>query len=264
MDSTPFSHLTAAMQEVDGEQRTTLPSDWLQGRTAYGGLSAALCLEATLRAVPDLPPLRSAQFCFVGPANGQLSVSPKVLRAGKSTVIVGADLMGEGGLAVRSTLCFGAQRNSAHRHQSIVMPKVRQPDDCPQYFSWPNRPNFMSHFDGRLALGAGPGTDGAAPEMTVWLRHRDSGDDSSIVRLLALADALPPAALVMSPEPIPISTMTWAIEMLSEKPFTPNGWWLAQTRADTSLNGYSAQGNVIWNAEGEAVLVARQNVAIFG
>jgi hypothetical protein len=54
-----------------------------QGRTTYGGCSAALCLEAAKRLLRDqrhsagaaeLPPLRSAQVAFVGPAGGDVKV----------------------------------------------------------------------------------------------------------------------------------------------------------------------------------------------
>jgi len=264
MELTPFSHLTAAMQPDQDRHTVTLPPDWLQGRTAYGGLSAAMCLEATQRIVLNLPPLRSAQFCFVGPANGLLTVKADVLRQGKSTVLVGADLTGEDGLAVRSTLCFGAGRTSAHRHQALPMPQVPPPEACPSYYDWPQKPNFMNHFVGRLAQGAMPRTPGAQPTMTVWLRHHDAGDETSLVRLLALADALPPAALVLSTEPMPISTMTWSVDMLDAQPFSSTGWWLVQAVADTSHEGYSAQSTVIWSPDGQPVLLARQNVAIFG
>jgi len=263
-EMTSFSVLTAAMEQDNGNHSIVLTADWLQGRTAYGGLSAALCLQATLRSLEDLPPLRSAQFCFVGPATGKLSISADVLRKGKSTTLVGCDLTGDSGLAVRSTLCFGAGRTSSHDHQSFVMPKVASPEDCPGYYVWPDRPNFMSHFDGRLAAGARPRTVGAKPEMTVWLRHHDAGDEASLVRLLALADALPPPSLVLSKEFIPISTMTWSIDMLDDKPFTSTGWWLVQATANTSREGYSAQETVIWSPDGKPILVARQNVAIFG
>jgi acyl-CoA thioesterase len=261
---TPFSQLAAAMQAQGGDYTISLPADWLQGRTAYGGLSASLCLEATFRHLPDLPPLRSAQICFVGPASGQLHISVNVLRRGKSTVVIGADLHGESGLAVRSTFCFGAARVSAQNYLSLPMPSVAAPAECPNYYVWPNRPNFMAHFDGRLAAGAVPLTPAAKPEMTVWLRHRDPGDDSSLVRLFALADALPPAALVLANERALVSTMTWSLDMLDIAPSSPTGWWLVQTAAESSCEGYSAQGTVIWNAEGQAVAVARQNATIFG
>lgn len=265
MTQTPFSQLLAALNTDEaGRHAIELPPDWLQGRTAYGGLSAALCLEATLRSHAELPPLRSAQFCFIGPATGVLRMAPQVLRQGKSTVVVGVDLTGDSGLAVRATFCFGASRAVAHTHGTLDIPVVVAPEAAPPYFDWPNRPNFMSHFDGRLVRGSMPGTPGHAPEMTVWLRHHDAEVGHSLVRLLALADALPPAALVMYSKGVPISTMTWAIEFLDDSPQTTDGWWLAQAVANASGQGYSAQGTVIWNRDGRPTLIARQNVAIFG
>lgn len=264
MSQTPFSQLISAMRSDEAGYAIELPPDWLQGRTAYGGLSAALCLESTLRAHSELPPLRSAQFCFIGPATGVLCMAPKVLRKGKSTVVVGVDLEGDSGLAVRATLCFGTSRAVAQTHGTLDMPAVPAPDEAPPYFIWPNRPNFMSHFDGRLVQGAVPGSPGHAPKMTVWLRHHDQQEQHTLVRLLALADALPPAALVSYSQVVPISTMTWAIEFLDDYPQTTGGWWLARAVADMSDQGYSAQGTAIWNRDGRPILIARQNVAIFG
>lgn len=263
-EQTPFSHVMDAMQQVGEHFTIDLPTDWLQGRTAYGGLSAAVCLEAILRSTEHLPPLRSAQFCFIGPATGVLKVTPKILRRGKSAVHIGADLEGEAGLAVRASFCFGVSRTAAYPHPLQAMPHVTAPETYPSYYTWENRPSFMKHFDGRLAAGARLRNPGEPPEMSVWLRHHDAGDDSSLVRLLALADALPPPALILYNEIIPISTMMWSIDMLHPNPNTSTGWWFAECEALTNEQGYSIQNYTIWNADGQPILVARQNVAIFG
>jgi acyl-CoA thioesterase len=263
MTMTAFSQMLATMKQHSEQFSIILPSDWLQGRTAYGGLSATLCLEATLRTAPDLPPLRSAQFAFVGPASGDLTIKVTTLRRGKSTVFTHVDLEGDHGLAVRGLLCFGAPRESALTHVALPMPVTPAAENCPDYFTLPNMPNFMRHFDGRLAAGAKPVTPSAAPEMLVWLRHRDNDAADNLVSLLALADALPPAAMVLFETMAPISTMTWSIDMLTDSPVSQTGWWLAQCKAETAKAGYSAQSTVIWNATGLPVLVSRQNVAIF-
>ena len=49
-----FSALLESIKREDEAFSVTLPDSWLQGRTAYGGLSAALCVEAALRAVGEL------------------------------------------------------------------------------------------------------------------------------------------------------------------------------------------------------------------
>jgi len=261
---TSFTELFATIAR-DGETfRTTISDDWLQGRTAYGGLTAALCVEVARRATSDLPPLRSAQFALIGPAAGALSMNAAVLRRGKSAVFVSVDLAGESGLAARAILSFGIARNSAFGFDKIAMPKVTPIADSPPFF--PGERSFISfqqHFESRLAGAARPFTPGAEPEYLIWFRHRDEKARDGIVPLIALADAPPPAVMVMFPQPAPISTMTWSLDVLSDAPQTKDGWWLIRSIAETAHQGYSSQPMTIWNAHGEAAIAARQNVAIF-
>src|SRR6185503_8709392 len=164
---TGFSELIASDFPI------VLTEDWLQGRTAYGGLSAALCVEAARRAVPDLPPLRSAQFTFIGPASGPLSAGTEVLRRGKSAVFVGVDLSGDAGIATHALLSFGIARPSVITHQTLTMPKGNSITDSEPFFPG-DRPliNFQRHFESRFAGGARPFSPGADPEYLIWFRHR--------------------------------------------------------------------------------------------
>lgn len=261
---TGFSSMLATLAAAGDQYTISLPADWLQGRTAYGGLSAALCLQAALRAFPDLPPLRSAQFAFIGPATGELRMSPRMLRQGKSAAFTGVDLEGDSGLAVRATLCFGTGRGLPHDHGKYAMPTTPALESCPSYYTWNQRPNFMAHFEGRLAAGGLPLSGGRSPQMLVWLRHRDASVRGDLVSLMALADALPPASFATFVDGVPISTMTWAVDMLEPQIDSPTGWWLVHSEAETIRDGYSAQTAVIWHPDGRPVMAARQNVAIFG
>ena len=82
----------------------------MQGRTTYGGLSAALCLEAVQRTYPELPPLRSAHVSFAGPVGGTVSISTKLMRQGGSVCFISAELQGEKGLATHVVFCFGKDK----------------------------------------------------------------------------------------------------------------------------------------------------------
>ncbi|NUT77615.1 thioesterase family protein [Pseudomonas sp. C1C7] len=261
---TGFSSLICNLTKQGDKYTIDLPLDWLQGRTAYGGLSAALCLEATIRSFPLLPPLRSAHFSFLGPAVGELGVSAEVSRQGKSTAFTQATVVGEMGTAAQASFCFGTARVSGYDYCSIPAPEVSHPDTYPAYFSWLNRPNFMQHFEGRLVSGARPCTADELPEMLVWLRHRDLATETNLVGLLAMADALPPAIFVMFREPVPISTVTWSVDVLDESCETEEGWWLVRSVAESASNGFTTQVITIWAADGRPVLSARQNVAVFG
>lgn len=259
-----FASLISSIEETAGSYSATLPDDWLQGRTAFGGLSAALCWEATRRADDALPPLRSAQFAFVGPASGRLRIEPTLLRRGKSAAFYSVDLFGDNTLAVRGILTFGANRQSQLEHVDLPPPTIANWDDCPTFFKPDDRRSFLQHFDSRFAGGAHPQTPGAKPEMVVWLRHRDDAT-ATMAFLIALADALPPAAVINFPVGGggPISTMTWSIDVLSDTPYSASGWWLVRTTSQAAVNGYSSQDMAVWDDRGSPVLAMRQTVAIF-
>ena len=259
---TEFSTLMASMAKHEDNYSVTATEDWLQGRTIYGGLAAAFCLEAVSRQFGELPPLRSAQFSFVGPASGTVTIRSTILRKGKSTVFAGADLSGDAGLATRATLCYGAARESELALNEVGSPNVEDPDKYPTFFREMPGLNFVQHFDSRLAQGNFP-FSGKEPTMTLWLRHRDENAPVSTVALVALADAPPPASMVRFKTFARISTMTWSMDFLTDKLETKDGWWLVRTTAETAENGYSSQAMTIWNSARKPMMVARQNVAVF-
>jgi acyl-CoA thioesterase len=260
---TEFTELLGSITQDGDDWTVGVSDDWLQGRTLYGGLSAALCLAGAQRAFADLPPLRSAQFAFVGPASGQLKIRPTLLRKGKSTVFAGVDLIGDAGLATRATFCFGAARPSAFAHMGTAPRHAKPPADCLDFFHLaPPSLQFLQHIEGRHVSGALPFSGSDDPQMLLWLRHRET-QVPSVVSLLALADAPPPAAATMADKPAIVSTMTWSIDMLTDVVTTDDRWFLLHNAAEQISGGYSSQVMTIWNAAGQPVMASRQNVAVF-
>ncbi|WP_269715333.1 thioesterase family protein [Caulobacter sp. NIBR2454] len=255
---------TAYSTLVDAIVRTgevEIPADWLQGRTTYGGLSAALCVEAALHAWPGLPPLRSAMLTFVGPAAGQARFTPQILRQGKSVTVVNVDMESQGGLATRATLCFGAARMSMLDHTWITKPQVASPAQATPLAAGPS---FGQHFERAIAGGSIPLSGEGDPELLWWIRHRDRQAGSGAASLLALGDVLPPAAAVLYNAWSPISSMTWMVEFTQEAPQPDDGFWLCQSRAEVTAGGYSAQAMTLWGAGDRPALIGRQTVAVFG
>ena len=71
---------------VDGNVATAhIDNGWMQGRTAYGGISSAVALAGTIALHPTEAPLRYAQISFVGPVSGDCTVQTRVLRQSKSS-----------------------------------------------------------------------------------------------------------------------------------------------------------------------------------
>ncbi|WP_029915527.1 thioesterase family protein [Caulobacter sp. UNC358MFTsu5.1] len=263
---TSYTDLLAAMTAADtgftAPMKVNVTDDWRQGRTTYGGLSAALCVEAAQRTFADAPPLRSAQFAFVGPAAGELSIQVRPLRQGKSTLFVAVDLVGEQGVATHGVLTFGAARASVVAYGEVPCPTVAPPQACEPFFPGERGgPNFTGQFEVRMAGGARP-LSGGAPEYLLWIRHRDPAA-RTLSALVALADTPPPPAMTLFPTFGPISTMTWALDIVGLPDAKDDGWRLLRSRAETIADGYSTQEMHLWDAAGTPLIVARQNVAVF-
>ncbi|MCI5045897.1 MAG: thioesterase family protein [Aquisalinus sp.] len=250
--------------EKSGDDYTaTITEDWQQGRSTFGGLSAALCLQAAYETGPDLPPLQSAQVSFIGPAAGDISLTTSILRQGKNVTFLQSDLLGEKGLATRAVFCFGSNRESTQSRNDLRMPSVPKPDASPLLFEGGGGPGFaVNHFDQRLARGT-PAFGGDDADNQVWVRFKERNTVDDMLSLIAIADALPPAELSAFKTFAPISTMTWLVNFLTDTPVTENGWWLVHARAEHTENGYSSQNMIGWSSDGRPVFSAKQSIAVF-
>lgn len=248
------------LAEDGGAFAIEAPDGWTQGRTLYGGMTAALCAQAALRRFGELPPLRSAQFAFTGAAAGRLRFEPQMVRQGRSSAFVAVDGSAEGGPVARAMFAYGAERQSQVAHDTAPAPDAPRPEDCPPFFEAP-RGGFFQNFEMRLAAGKRPLSGGEAPRFSVWARHLDDAGVDPIVSLLAMADSLPPAAMVVFPAPAPISTVTWSLDIL--QPVEAGEWRLLSSDSEQAADGYSLQAMSLWSAEGRRLAVGRQTVAIF-
>ena len=228
---------------------------WLQGRTAFGGASAAIALTAIKHAHPDLPPLRSMQAAFVGPVSGAVRATPQMLRQGKNSAFVGCDVRTDGGIGLRTLFLFMASRPSAIAFASPAPPPHVPPDDKPVDSS--NLPQgFLTNFD----LAHAGRTDAG---FVRWARLKDREGLDRETELVVIADALPPAAMALAKEWGPISTTTWQVNLVTDQVTTRDGWWLLAADTLHAGNGSSSQSMTIWNRDGQAVATATQSVALF-
>jgi acyl-CoA thioesterase len=259
-----FTQLLASVSPADAPARATaIPENWMQGRTAYGGLTAALCLEAAIPLSGGLP-VRAVQVAFVGPVNGTAVCRPQVLRQGKNTVFTSVRMTGEDGVLAEAIITFGAARASALDFAHLPPPEVAPPASAPNYFRQQGQgPAFVQNFDILLAGGSPPMSGASQADISIWMRHKDPATRSDAVALLALADAPPPAAMSMFTAPGRISSMTWMAEFLTETIETEERWFLARHTAQTARNGYSSQAMSMWNTAGEPVMIGRQTIAVF-
>jgi len=249
-----------ALEPVEGGLRGTVPENWLQGRTAYGGFSAALALHAAQQSDIDLPPLRSAQVSFIGPLSGDITIRASRLRRGRNAAFVQADVESEAGLGLRATFVFmGAVESRVDHQTGGGAPDFPMPQPDTQTFRGHSAVAFSRNFDllDRRDDSVGPA------EWLRWARLVERDGLDPMVELMAVADCLPPAALKLLGGPAPLSSMTWLLNILGPQPVTQDGWWLLRATTDYTREGSSSQQMAIWNADGTPIAEQMQSVAIF-
>jgi acyl-CoA thioesterase len=260
---TPIADILAAATPIANGFRATVPTDWLQGRTAYGGLSSALALHAAQGIEPDLPPLRSAQVSFIGPLAGEVTVTATKLRRGRTAAFIQVDITAEAGLGYRAMFVFMGGHPSRVDLQGGLRKPLPPPAADAKLYTGPDD-FFTGNFnfldlkqDGERPLGEA--------EWLRWARLRGTGAIDPMVEVMAIGDALPPAAFkLFGKDLVPLSSLTWIVNLLTPTPRTTEGWWLLSARSDHAVEGGSSQTMLLWNADGEPVAQAMQSVAIFG
>ncbi|MEH3156985.1 MAG: thioesterase family protein [Gordonia paraffinivorans] len=260
-----MTSLAEIVSRVDATTPVTVPESWTQGRTAYGGLTAALSVVAARQAVgDDAPPLRSAHFAFTAPAVDSVSITGTVLRQGRSVTSVSVQATSQGQVAAQSTVVLARPRPSGVVHDLLLAPDVPDAESCPPFADADApRPAFAANFDIRRAAGDGPLHPGGPPRYVAWVRHRDAVGVDPLIALIALGDALPPAATAVFESWAPVSTITWDVHMCRDDLADATGWFLIETDGDHAEGGYSHQTMRVFDAERRVVMVATQTVAVF-
>lgn len=261
-----YMQLLETLRPTDDGGWAVTPSDnWKQGRTLYGGLTAALCYEAAVRRFDDLPPLRSMQVSFIGPVTDSPQITARRLRQGRNVTAIQSDMRIGEQVAASANLLFGQSRSSQLRYDCPA-PKASAPGDTEAFFppaAAPFLPPFTQNFDVRLIEGHRPMEGAARGYMRTWARHKDAASRKGLGSFIAVGDVMPPAALPMFSQMGPVSSMNWQVNILKDDCETEDGWWHIELELTASSGGYSSQIMRYWNRAGELCAEAVQSVTIF-
>jgi len=247
-------------------QELIIPDVWRQGRTAYGGLTAGLCVAAAERDVSDLPPLRSIQVTFVGPVPSNPVFTTRLLRQGKNVTTIDVKANGPDGAVCVAAICmFGAARPSVVEAHDPA-PRLPDPEKTKPFFPPAAAkfiPSFSKQFDVRLIEGHPPVSGTSEAYMRVWVRHHDPASRSETDSFMALGDVLPPAASATFKQMGPISSMNWQVNFLVDDLSSDGGWYQLEIQQSAARGGYSTQPMKYWNRKGDLIAEGLQSIAIF-
>jgi len=255
---TALADILAAVEPTDTGFRCDIPADWLQGRTAYGGLSSTLALHAAQQCEPDLPPLRSALVAFVGPLAGTVSVTATKLRRGRNAAYIETAIASDAGVGYRATFVFMRDMESSISFDRCERSPLSPPAADAKLYRGP-----AGHFTRNFEF-VDCGDADAQGAWRRWGRLIDHEGLDPDLALIAMADALPPAAYQLHRGASSMSSLTWQLNLLAPRPTTTDGWWLMESRTDRVVGGFSSQRMTMWAADGTPVADAMQGVAIFG
>lgn len=246
--------------------------NWFQGRTAFGGFSAALALNGAYGVLAKAndevgekmnagvyPVLRSAQVSFVGPVFGDVEITANILRQGRTAAFVEVTLNTVKGVGLKVVFVFMSGTGNTLEFSDLPAPKTLPPESAPADFKDTPKKHFINNFD---ISHANKKTDDTKPEFRRWIRLKERQGLDIMSEIMLVADALPPAAL-KARSGGPISSVTWIVNLLSASPSTENGYWLGESVSDYAHNGCSSQKMKIWAADGTPIVTGLQSVALF-
>ena len=259
-----LTELKHALRAESGSITSRVDDDWLQGRSAFGGLQGAFAIWAMRTLVPETMPLRTFQMTFVAPVGGGDAVTrARVLRAGKNTMHVEARIENGNDILAHAIAVFGNSRESIVRRD--LSPATAALNGVTKLPFMPGiTPNFMQHFDVRLLDGALPFSGSHATRNTFEIGMKEKGTATE-GHLIAIADFVPPVALSWMPTLTPGSSMTWMLEVLDPTfAAQPLQGWRVEAEMVAARDGYSSQSTIIYAPNGTATVLSRQSMVVFG
>jgi len=254
------------------DSTVTVPDTWAQGRTVYGGLTAALVhqqmRQQVMAAQPEQPrPVRYLNFSFIGPlkVNEPIRLETTLLRSGRSATQLMTQVSQEGQICVVAQGCFGIRRDSVisitEQFQHAMKPPKRA-NFLPQIPGVV--PRFLRHMEINMQAGRLPFMRGKLDHLHGWMRLKKAPQVFQDEHLIAVIDAWPSTVLQQLKKPAAASTMNWNLEFTQHADLPKPGGWLAyQAETSHAADGYVFGDASIWNPEGQLLALSRQTVGLF-
>jgi acyl-CoA thioesterase len=267
MADTEFSTLIDTARNATNTTAFFIPEDWMQGRTAYGGLVAAMALSAMRSHLPADRKVRSLVISFIGPVySDPFFIQTRLLRSGKSVTSI------ESRIVQNDTICscvigsFGADRNSKIEIKPIEQADMKPPSESIELpYIEGLTPSFTRHFAYRWSIGDMPFAGKGGQEIGGWINFREQTACLSEEWLIAMVDAWPTPVLSQLTTPAAASTLTWTLGFvhLNRSTCSENDWWSFRCRVDSSERGYTHETSTIWDPQGQLAIHSQQTTTVF-
>jgi acyl-CoA thioesterase len=263
-----FRQATTAPPSEDGSVSLVGTTDWTQGRTLFGGVTAGAAIQSLQHVVDTQErPLRSMCASFVAPVRPEpFVITTEILRKGRGITQAEARLVQEGQTCAVFLCSFGATHERSLEVTPPAMPQVPPPEEL-QVFPYMEglTPNFTQHIDYRWSTDSFPFSGSDRAQCQGWMRYK--GDEPcTLPAFVSLCDAWPPPIFSHSSVPIAGSSVTWMLNLFREWPAEgdpADTWWFYDAMSTATHGGYADSAGSIWDRSGKLVARTRQLVVEF-
>ncbi|MCK6509586.1 thioesterase family protein [Myxococcota bacterium] len=259
------AHLREQWHQTPEGWRFVVPEGWMQGRSIFGGFTAAALAALGYRHIDADRVLRTMNIQLTHPtvpgeAQGQITI----LREGKNTTFAQAQLFQNGQITATASLIFTKPRETSKpvlpslRWSPITEPPPEQLDDLPylpEIF-----PEFTQHFAMRWAQGSPPFSSAQEASFSGYCRFRKPAGDAEA--LLGLLDAWPCPSFSIVDRPIMASTVTWTAHLLAI-PTDFDGWFAFTYETVAGEGGFHTAVGRLHDPQGNLVGWTEQLVILF-
>ncbi len=265
MSESDLGRILEAFVESE-ENRASFDAVWSQGRSAYGGLSAAFAAAAMGKLAAPGRPLRSLMVSFVAPLPpGEARADARVLREGKSVTQTAAEVLSGDAVCLQAMGAYGAPREALAVEPAPDFNPTPRERGMPFSSGGWRMPEFLSRFDGCWVDGGLPFSGRPGRHLNLWARHRTDLSRFPAERIVAIADIPPPVVLShFDAPPAPSSSLTWSLEFVLAPEEVRGEWFYLEIALDAAGDGYTQQSGKIFEESGRLCALTRQCMVYFG
>ena len=237
--------------------------DWMQGRSAFGGVGVGAALHAVKSQCVDTHRVLSLQSSFLSPLKmGATQLELKILRRGRNITFWNALITQNEHLAIMMMLTTGQSRSTQippTPTPKLNLKPIEQLTALP--FIQGTTPNFTQHFEYRWGPENLPFSQAKEAKVSGWIRPKGILKNPSEPEIAAMMDAWPPPILMKADRPLPASTIQWQIHFTH--PPTESSWWGFQSKSSCSADGLSHDHQFLWDEHGTLLAFSQQLTAEF-
>lgn len=254
------------LQQAREADELSIHPGWGQGRTTFGGLSAALIIEKLQQTQAQDRYLRSLNINFCGPlfTEQPFSLSSSTLSEGKSISQINGQAIQNDKVVTQLVACFGIERQSDINVEPVIRDLGKPGAGNRLNYIKGITPEFVRHVEFSYTRGKFPFSNTKETGLGGWVRFKESPAVMTEAHLVALIDAWPPTLLPMLKTPCPCATVSWNLEFIQPMPkLSPGDWIYYEADIKQAHHGYGHTDAKIYNENGQLLALSRQLTTVY-